>query len=72
VAAKSFAVKLSKLAQDIDSASKKLKKIRKNLSKKDQSRLDLNMKRLAQAKALLSLNCGKSGRMTAKFFGPTS
>jgi len=71
VAKKSYEVKLSKIAADIESASKKLKGFRKHLSKKDQASLDLKVKRLKQAKLLVSQNCG--GRsMTAKFNGPTA
>jgi hypothetical protein len=72
VAKRVFEVKLSKIAKDIDKASKKLKKIRKHLSKADQVRLDLGVKGLKQAKLLVSQNCGGGRSMTAKFFGPTA
>jgi len=72
VAKKSYEVKLSKIAKDIDAAAKKLKKFRKHLSKKDQGRLDLNVKQLTQAKALVSSGCHGGRSMTAKFFGPTA
>jgi hypothetical protein len=69
VTRKSFEVKLSKIAADIESASKKMHGFRKHLSKKDKASLDLKVKRLKQAKMLISRNCG--GRsMTAKFNGP--
>jgi hypothetical protein len=66
MAKKSFKVKLSKIAADIDAASKKMSSIRKHLSKKDQADLDLKVKCLKQAKAMVSTGCG--GRsMTATF-----
>jgi hypothetical protein len=71
VAAKSYQVKLSKIAKDIDDAANKLRKLRKHLSKKDRKRLDLNVKQLTQARALVSSGCHGGRSMTAQFSGPT-
>ena len=71
MAKKTFEVKLSKIAADIDWASKKMKGIRKHLSKKDQASLDLKVKCLKQAKRLVSQGCHGGRTMTAKFSGPT-
>ena len=68
MAKKSYQVKLSKIAADIESASKKMQGFRRHLSKKDQASLDLKVKRLKQAKALVSQNCGGKS-MNAKFSG---
>jgi hypothetical protein len=72
VAKKSFEVKLSKIAADIESASKKMKGFRKHLSKKDQASLDLKVRYLKQAKRLVSQGCHGGRTMTAKFNGPTA
>ena len=71
MAKKSFEVKLSKIAADIEAASKKMKVIRKHLSKADRARLDLKVKCLMQAKVLVGRGCGGGRSMTAKFTGPT-
>ena len=70
MAKKSYEVKLSKIAADIESASKKMKSIRKHLSKKDKASLDLKVKYLKQAKLLVSQGCHGGRTMTAKFNGP--
>jgi hypothetical protein len=72
VAKRSYEVKLSKIAADIESASKKMKSIRKHLSKKDQVNLDLKVKYLKQAKLLVARGCHGGPSMTAKFNAPTA
>jgi hypothetical protein len=67
MAKKTFAVKLSKIAADIDAASKKMSSIRKHLSKEDKADLDIKVKYLKQAKAMISSGCGGGRSMTAKF-----
>lgn len=68
MAAKTYSVKLSNIAKEIDKASGQLKKIRKHLSPKEQKRADVHVKRLQSVKSAVTAAC--TGRkMTATFQG---
>jgi hypothetical protein len=69
MAAKTFSVKLSNIAKEIDKASSQLGKIRKHLSPKDKKRADVHVKKLKSAKALVSAGCSGK-KMTAMYMGP--
>jgi len=68
MAAKTFSVKLSNIAKEIDKASSQLKKIRKHLSPKDQKRADVHVKKLQSARAMVAAGCAGK-KMTAMYMG---
>jgi Skp family chaperone for outer membrane proteins len=64
MATKRYKVKLSPIAKEIDKATKQLKAIRSKLSPKERKKLNLEIKALHKAKALVAEYC----RIMTSFF----
>jgi predicted DNA-binding protein YlxM (UPF0122 family) len=66
MAAKSFRVKMSSIAKEIDKATKQLERIHKKLEPKERKKAALHLKKLASARSLVAATCHA---MTASYGG---